>query len=368
MGGVYRPAYKTKSGDKIVSPDWWIYYSCRGKQIKENSHSQREADAWKLLKKRHGEIAEQKPVGPDITRTMFDDMAQMLVNDYNANGRKSVACCTISINHLRGYFGEDKVRDITSDRVTAYATMRQGEKASNSTINSELAALSKMFTLAIRAGKASNRPHIQKLRLNNTRKGFFEADQFNAVLGHMPDDLKPVMITAYVTGWRVHDEILTRQKHHLNLKAGWLRLEPGETKNNEGREFPLTPMLRETLEKQIAKTEAMQRDQGAIIPWLFHRNGKPIKCFRKAWRKACTAAGIPGRIPHDFRRTAVRNLERAGVPRSAAMKMVGHRTEAIYRRYAIVDAPMLKDAAVKLDQLHRADHGIVEQKVISLEK
>ena len=69
--------------------------------------------------------------------------------------------------------------------------------------------------------------------------------------------------------------------------------------------------------------------------------------FRRAWLTACRRAGLPGRIPHDFRRTAVRNLERAGVPRSTAMKMVGHKTESIYRRYAIVDEAMLKEGAGK---------------------
>jgi hypothetical protein len=62
-----------------------------------------------------------------------------------------------------------------------------------------------------------------------------------------------------------------------------------------------------------------------------------------------------GRIPHDFRRTAVRNLERAGVPRSAAMRMVGHKTEAIYRRYAIVDEAMMREGAEKLGAFHEAD-------------
>jgi integrase len=81
---------------------------------------------------------------------------------------------------------------------------------------------------------------------------------------------------------------------------------------------------------------------------VFHRRGKPIAGFRKAWTKACKHAGCPGRIPHDFRRTAVRNLERAGVPRSVAMKMVGHKTEAIYRRYAIVDEAMLREGAERL--------------------
>lgn len=235
-----------------------------------------------------------------------------------------------AIDHLRGYFGQDKAREITSDRVTAYVAYRQEEKAASATINGELAALSRMFVLAVRAGKASSKPHIAKLQLNNARKGFFESEQFNAVLRQLPVEIRPVAVTAYVTGWRVADEILTRQKHHLDLKAGWLRLEPGETKNNEGRMFPLTPMLREALEQQLAKTDLLQKANGAIIPWLFHRR-RPIKTFRRSWLTACKAAGVPGKIPHHVRRTSVRNLERAGVPRSAAMKMVGHKTQSIYR-------------------------------------
>jgi integrase len=100
----------------------------------------------------------------------------------------------------------------------------------------------------------------------------------------------------------------------------------------------------------VSTTEAKQQKTRSIIPWVFHRTkrGRPLKSFRKAWQQACTAAGVPGRILHDFRRTAVRNLERAGIPRSVAMKMVGHKTESVYRRYAIVDEEMLRDAAVKL--------------------
>ena len=111
------------------------------------------------------------------------------------------------------------------------------------------------------------------------------------------------------------------------------------------------------LERQLGETRAREREADRIIPWLFHRDGQPIKGFRRAWLTACRKAGVPGRIPHDFRRTAVRNLERAGVPRSAAMKMVGHRTESIYRRYAIADEAMLKESAEKLARLHQADQA-----------
>jgi integrase len=97
-----------------------------------------------------------------------------------------------------------------------------------------------------------------------------------------------------------------------------------ETKNGEGRMFPLTPELRTVLEAQREMVRNLERATGQIIPWVFVRpNGTRIKNFRHAWKMACKDAGIPGRLVHDFRRTAVRNLERAGVPRSAAMKNSG---------------------------------------------
>jgi integrase len=207
-----------------------------------------------------------------------------------------------------------------------------------------------MFTLAIQARKIPLRPHIPMLREDNARKGFFEEPDFRRFLAHLPEALRPLAEVAYITGWRIHDELLPRQWKHLDVTAGWLRLEPGETKNGEGRMFPLTPALRAVLEAQRERTRQIERQTGRIIPWLFHRNGKPIKNFRRSWHTACRLAGLEDRIPHDFRRTAVRNLERAGVPRSTAMKMVGHKTESIYRRYAIVDEAMLQEGAQKLER------------------
>ncbi len=109
------------------------------------------------------------------------------------------------------------------------------------------------------------------------------------------------------------------------------------------------------LRRQREWTSALERATGQIVPRVFHRNGKPIGEFRKAWHTACQKAGCPGRIPHDFRRTAVRNLERAGVPRSVAMKLTGHRTESVYRRYAIVSEADLREGVGKLAALRRGE-------------
>ena len=143
------------------------------------------------------------------------------------------------------------------------------------------------------------------------------------MLGHLPDYLKPVVEFAYLSGWRVRSEVLPLTWRQVDFEHGVVRLEPGSTKNDEGRTFPFTafPALAELLRRQWDHTMALQMEQGAVIPWVFHRNGQRIKTFRRAWKKACTRAGVPGRILHDFRRTAVRNLERASVPRSVAMKL-----------------------------------------------
>jgi integrase len=163
----------------------------------------------------------------------------------------------------------------------------------------------------------------------------------------------------YLTGWRIRSEVLPLQWRQVDFQAGTVRLEPGTTKNKDGRTFFLTPEMRTCLEAQRAATEALQRRTGCIIPWVFHRDRTPMKSFWKAWKTACKAAGAPGRIPHDFRRTAVRNLERAGVPRSVAMKMVGHKTEAIYRRYAIVSDADLQEAAKKLAAVSASGDNLV---------
>ena len=365
-----------KNRQKRKSPNWSIAYMVRGKLRREAAHTTKKSEARKLLKKRIGQAALGRPAGPDVEKTNFEDMAAMIVNDYKANERRSLARLEDAINHLRDFFGDYRAVEITGDRVTTYITFRQDAKAANSTINNELSALSRMFTLGIRSNKVVGKPYIGKLALNNTRNGFFESEQFYPVLNNLPEELRPAIETAYITGWRIHDEIFTRKKNHADVKgSGWLRLEPGETKNNEGRNFPFTTRLREIIEQQLERTKAMERATGRIIPWLFHRDGKPIKHFRRSWLTACVKAGlgseirsangklikkIGNRVPHDFRRTAVRNLERAGVSRSDAMKMVGNKTESIYRRYAIADERSMKESAKKLDQFFVIDQQQTE--------
>jgi integrase len=135
----------------------------------------------------------------------------------------------------------------------------------------------------------------------------------------------------------------------------------GKTKNGEGRVFPLTVDLSALLERRRQLTTDLEREQRQIVPWVFfrlvakRRGGekypKPISAFTKAWARACIAAGCPGRIPHDLRRTAIRNTVRRGVPERVAMKLTGHKTRSVFERYNIVSDGDLRTAAGQLGGL-----------------
>ena len=356
LGFVYQPIYVDKrTGERKTAATWWVQYSVRGKRFRESSGSSNRVDAVKLLKRRIGDASQGRTIGPQAEKTRFKQLTQMLIDDYRANGRRSLKRIRASVGHLLAFFGDEFAMDVTGDRIASYIVYRQDEKAASATINRELAALKRAFRLGEKVGKVIQRPEVSMLREDNRRKGFFEADEYRAVLEHLPEELQPVIQTAYITGWRITSEILTRQKHHLNLDAGWLRLEPGETKNGEGRMFPLTPELCEVLAGRSRRRENLKKAPAELFRGCSIATETAIKDFRGAWASACKGAGIAKRIPHDFRRTAVRNLERAGVPRSAAMAMVGHRTESIYRRYAIADEAMLKEGAIKLAAFHASE-------------
>lgn len=341
MGSIYQ------RGDTF-----WIQYYRNGRKLRESSGSDKETEARRLLRLREGDIERGLPVSPRMGRLRFEDAMADVLTDYRVNGKKSLDHIQRRLDkHLVPFFGGRRMANITTADVRKYTEARQQEGAANASINRELAILKRMFTLAIQAGKLMARPHIPMLREDNVRTGFFEREQYEAVKAKLPGPLQPVVTFAYITGWRIMSEVLPLQWRQVDLDGGTVRLDAGTTKNREGRVFPLTVELKQLLEAQKALTEAYQREAEKICPWVFHRSGKRIKSFRGAWDTVTAAAGCPGRIPHDLRRTAVRNLVRAGVPERVAMTLTGHKTRSVFERYNIVSVGDLVDAAGRLDRL-----------------
>lgn len=339
---------------------WWVQYGYRGETHRESSRSTKKKDAVDLLRRRLEEMGRGQLVGPSAERILFEDLVEMIETDYRVNKRKSSLKGQVS--HLESFFGLSRAIDITTDRITAYIAYRQEEGAANATIQNELAALKRMFSLATRAGRLPSRPYIPSLKVRNTREGFFESAELERLLAALPAAERAMVEFAALTGWR-KAEVTALQWSQVDFEAGVVRLAPGSTKNDEGREFPFRalPPLEALLVKQQERTRALEREQDRIIPNVFHRKGRPIREIRTAWAKATKAAGLEGWLFHDLRRTAVRNLERAGVPRSVAMKLTGHKTEAVYRRYAIADAAALAEGVEKLARLHAepADRKVI---------
>jgi integrase len=348
---------------------WWIEYWLRGRQYRESSDSEVEEDAVNLLRQRQGEIGRGRPVGLRVERTTFEDMAALLTEDYKNNGRRSLGRVLRTLKHLRGTFGRARAVEVTPQSVSAYISRRLAKGAAPGTVGNELASLGRMLTLAVRAGLLESRPRLPGITVRNVRKGFFEEPQVRAVLHGLPEDVRSFVEFGYLTGWRF-SEVRALAWKQVDFQAGVARLEPGTTKNDEGREFPFSalPALARLLHSQRERTTALERRTQQVIPWVFHRSGRPIRSFRDVWRRACREAGVPGRLFHDLRRTAVRNLERAGVPRSVAMKLTGHRTELVYRRYAIVSEADLAEGVTKLAALHATSRTVPAQRAINLDR
>jgi integrase len=189
------------------------------------------------------------------------------------------------------------------------------------------------------------------LEESEPRLGFFERAEFEAVRDQLPDYLKSLLTFYYWTGWR-HEEVLSLEIRQVDLGQGIVRLDPSQSKNKHGRQFHFGPIdeLRAVITEQVASAERLTREAGRIVTTLFHQpDGTPIKSFRRPWERARKGAGYPTKQVHDFRRTSARNMERAGVSRSVAMAMIGHKTEAMYRRYAIVDEARMREEAEKLN-------------------
>ena len=356
MGSLFRPKYADdKTGEVRESAVWWMRWCVYGQARRESTKTRDYAEAKRLLKIREGQAASGLAMPKSAGRVPFAELAADVINDYRKNELRSIRDLRIRLDkHILPRLGHLKAVQIRIAEINDYIALRQTEGAANGTVNRELQVIRRAFTLGIASEKIHAKPAFELLKENNARKGFFDRDQLESVVRHLRPHNRPPALFAFITGWR-KGEILSLQWPQVDFPAGIVRLEPGTTKNDEARVFPFTTELRDILAGQRAKADAL-RQRGIICPWVFfveekgRRRGHRIGDWKRNWTAATQAAGVPARIFHDFRRTAVRNLVRAGVPERVAMQMTGHKTRAVFERYNIVDEGDLFEAARKLEQ------------------
>src|SRR5262249_24624150 len=175
------------------------------------------------------------------------------------------------------------------------------------------------------------------------REGFVEKGELQAIVSHLEDaDVRDYVLWGFWTGMRRGE--IAKLTWAAFDKETWTLTLPGRiTKNKKPRKLALEGPYREILKRGLA----VRRPD---CPLIFHRDGQPVKSFKKAWVNACKQAGVAGLLFHDLRRTAIRNMIRAGIDRKIARTISGHKTESVFTRYDITDDDDLRDVVFKMEQ------------------
>ena len=271
----------------------------------------------------------------------FDDLVAWYLDDYEVRRLRTLDTARGRVANLRATFGGRPATAITTDAIRTYQRTRRGAGAAAATVNRETSALSRMLHLAVRSGTLAQRPVFpERLEECGPRQGFFEHADYLVVRGHLPPAYQDVLDFAYYSGWRKR-EILELRWSEVDDAGGVVRLSPERSKTRVGRVLPIVAPIAAVLARRRAHRQGED-------PLVFRRDAVTVRAWRTAWPEACRQAGVPGRLLHDCRRTAARNLVRAGVPERVAMQLTGHRSRAIFDRYNIVREAELHEAGAQL--------------------
>ena len=288
-----------------------------------------------------GSSAESVPASTTETDITFEDLAQEYLADYTLQRYRSMNTAKLRVGHLRSFFAGWTAGAITTDAIRQYQAHRRTQAAAAATINRETSALSRMFRLAVECGRLPTKPIFPaRLQENPPRQGFFEHDEYLKVRNELPAAYQDVLDFAYYSGWR-RNEILFLTWDEVDLRGGVIRLAPHRSRTRTGRVLPISTPLQAVLERR-------HRERRVGDDRVFRRDGVTGRAWRYALRDASRRAGIPHRLLHDCRRTAARNLVRAGVPERVAMILTGHKTRAVFDRYNIVNEQELLNASQRL--------------------
>ncbi len=245
--------------------------------------------------------------------------------------------------------GHVPVRQLSRARLVGYVEARRKENCANKTINNDLQGLRSALRLAVKAGRVLRLPAFPDKLGERVREGFPEAWEPEALAAAALEKapwLAEMVRFAYVTGWR-RGELLALRWEWIDWEERQVRLPGVSTKNGRGRVVPIAGELVAIMERlREARSVVHESGSVALAETVFHDAGQPItrKRFVLAWSAARKAAKLPHRLFHDFRRAAARRMTNAGVPQVVAMKITGHETDSMFRRYAIVETSDMASA------------------------
>ena len=332
---------------------YWVRYSWHGKEYRESAHTSDEKKAQRFLQVRLKAVGTPIFHEPKEQRYTLDDMLAKIEARYLRKQNRSFKNVKYSWPYIENGFQFHRAVDIDKDAIERYQAARTKAGAAPGTVNREVAYVKlglKLLNLPV--------PHVEKLVEDNVRQGFLRVPEFNALLAEIEDpDVRDIIEFLYNSGWR-SSEPKAMLWSWLDLDSWMVRLPGKYSKNKQPRTLPLEGVLRDIIQRRIkARDLACQH--------VFHRKGKPIKSFRRSFTSAAKAAGLASLVPHDMRRSAVRNFRKAGLSESDGMKLSGHKTRSVYDRYDIIDDEDSREAMRQAQEYLKHEAG---RKVIPLKR
>jgi integrase len=336
------------------SPYWWIEYS--GPQpdgswgrIRESAKTTNLEKARRLLEDRRRAVANhregiRKFQGPAQERITVGELLDNLEKHYEARKLKSLRPTRAHGVHLRSAFGFVRAARITRVAIDGYIADRRAAGAAEATIDRETELLHRALALGQEDGFVSFVPRVSRLvkKGENARQGFLERDDFDKLVAALPNQLlRDIAMWGYGTGMR-KNEVLSLTWEGYDRETLTIRLAARDAKNSEGRTIPLAgwPELARVIDSRLA-----DRRPGCAL--VFHHDGHRVGDFYWTWVRATVRAGVGKVLFHDLRRTAVRNMMKAGIDRTVAKRISGHKTDSIFERYQIIDEGDLAEAIGK---------------------
>ncbi len=311
---------------------WWIAYYNEGREIREPSRSDSERVAARLLKDRLAAIYAGTFIGPEQSRVTVADLLETLRVEMEARGLKGWYAIKGIFPRLSAALGQHRAASVTPEMLLRYELELRNRGLAPATRQNYFWLLKSAFKLGVRHRRITLIPEFPRLgALKNARQGFVDPGVFAKILSHLPPIGQEIAVFAYASAWR-QAEVLGLTWDAVDRRSQEIRL--ADTKNDRPRLLALTGDLAKLIERRWRRRVVGDR----MARWVFHhRGGRPVSptVLRKWWRRAAAAAGHPGVIFHDLRRSAVRNMIRAGVSEPVAMSISGHQSAAIFRRYNI---------------------------------
>jgi integrase len=300
-----------------------------GQRQRETFATREEAEA-KLLE-RLAEVKTGRFAGLVIEKVTVGDLIDLVIEDYEFRKLRSTPVVKWRAEaNLRKAVGGLLAARFGPAEVKRYVAGRRAEAASDATINRELAIIRRGFTLGFQHDPqlVTRQPYIPILEEDNARQGFLEPEQYERLLHELPERLKALYVCAYHVGTR-KGELRKVQWPQVDFEARQIKLTVGQTKGKRARTVPIYGDMETWLQRQRAGC-------GPDCPWVFYWHGRPVGAHLEGWAEACDRAGVPGLLFHDLRRSAVRNMKRAGNSDKSVMDISGHKTRSIFDRYDII--------------------------------